>query len=543
MFSPVAVFHPQTGEDERLAYHEIGIMDIWEVIRRWHSRQNISQIARALNYDRKTVRSYTRLATLCGFSHDRPLPPKEEGLRLLDQCARSAPRASTAQALLMPYLDEITEHLNSREMGVTAKSAFIILCQKHDLTAKVSYTSFKRFVRTHALDIHGERSTCRIEVGPGEEVQVDYARITTFFDRREERRRTLFAFIGTLSHSRMKYVELTFTQDQLSFACSHMRMYEFFGGVPVRTVIDNLKSGVITPDLYDPTFNRTYREMAEHVGTFVDPARVARPKDKGKVERDVRTVRDAARRIIILNPTASLGELNRLMKDWALHEYGGHVHGTIREKPFLVFTERERPALKPLPVTPFDLATWKQATVHPDQYIQFKGKAYSIPFAYRGKKVWIRATEHIVQIFLDDRLIKQHAITRHYRHTDYGDFPENIRAVLDTSTTHRSLLSRAESIGPHFHGLIRRLLDVHAFINLRTAMGLTAEAERSEQHLVERAAQLMSDHHIKATPRDLRLVLEKLRAESHQRPLPLSEASGEFLRDSTYFINDQEEPS
>jgi len=406
----------------------------------------------------------------------------------------------------------------------------------------VSYTSFKRFVRTHALDLHPDRATCRIEVGPGEEVQVDYARITAFFDRQEERRRTLFAFIGTLSHSRMKYVELTFGQDQLSFASSHMRMYEFFGGVPARTVIDNLKSGVITPSLYDPTLNRSYREMAEHVGTFIDPARVAHPKDKGKVERDVRTVRDAARRIILLYPTATLGELNYLMKEWALHEYGARAHGTTGEKPYDVFSQRERPALKPLPDTPFELATWKQATVHPDQYVQFHGKAYSIPFAYRGKKVWIRATEHLIQVFYQDQLIKQHVITRHYRHTDHGDFPENVRAVLDTSATHRLLLARAEMIGPHFHTMVKRLLEVHAFINLRSAMGLTAEAERSDKSLVERASRLMSDHHIKATPRDLRLVMEKLRAEDLQRPLPLSDASSEFLRDGTYFIHDQKEP-
>jgi hypothetical protein len=320
-------------------------------------------------------------------------------------------------------------------------------------------------------------------------------------------------------------------------------MFEFFGGVPKRTIIDNLKSGVITPDLYDPRLNRTYREMAEHVGTFIDPARVVHPKDKGKVERDVRTVRDAARMRIVLNPTAPLSELNHLMRQWSQHEYGEHLHGTTREKPFIVFKERERPALKPLPERPFEIAQWKQATVHPDQYIQFKGKAYSVPFAYRGKKVWIRATEHILQIFLNEQLIKQHAITCRYRHTDHGDFPENVRAVLDTSTTHRVLLSRAKAIGPHFHAMIRALLEIHAMINLRCAMGLTSLAERSDTSLVERAARLMTDHHIKATPRDLRLVLDKLTAETVQRPLPFTEASGEFLRDISYFINDQKDLS
>jgi transposase len=526
-----------------LAYHEISIMDIWEVIRRWHDGQNISQIARALTYDRKTVRCYVRLAHLCDLSPDKPLPPRDEVLRLLEETAQSSPRPSIAQALLMPFLDEIQQLINDPHLGLTAKSAFYVVCQSHDLAGKVSYTSFKRFVRTHALTLHPERMTCRIEVPPGEEVQIDYCHITTMVDPQEDRRRKLYAFIGTLSHSRLKYVELTFSQDQVSFACSHIRMFEFFGGVPKRTVIDNLKSGVIKPDLYDPTLNRTYRDMAEHIGTFIDPARVVHPKDKGKVERDVRTVRDAARMTIVLNPTASLGELNHHMREWSLKEYGLRLHGTTHERPFVVFTEREHPALKPLPATPFNLATWKQATVHPDQYVQFNGKIFNVPFAYCGKKVWIRATEHILQVFYKEKLVMQHTITRAYRHTDYNVFPENMRHVLDTSTTHRSLLSRAEAIGPHFHDMIRRLLEFHAFINLRTAMALTTLAERSDQKLIERAACFMSDNDIKPTPRDLRSILDKLSRAEKETPLPFSEDSREFVRDIAYFINDQGEPS
>jgi transposase len=526
-----------------LAYHEISIMDVWDVIRRWHDGQNISQIARTLSYDRKTVRCYVRLAHICGLSPDTPLPPKDEALRLLEEKAESSPRPSIAQALLMPFLDEIKGLINDPQLGLTAKSAFHVICQSHDLAGKVSYTSFKRFVRTHAFTLHPERLTCRIELPPGEEVQIDYCLITMMFDPQEDRRRKLYAFIGTLSHSRLKYVELTFSQDQVSFACSHIRMFEFFGGVPKRIIIDNLKSGVIKTDLYDPTLNRTYREMAEHVGTFIDAARIVHPKDKGKVERDTRTVRDAARTKIVLSPTASLGELNHQMREWSLKEYGLRLHGTTHEKPFVVFTEREKPALNPLPAAPFDITTWKQATVHPDRHIQYKRKIYNVPDAYCGKQVWIRATEHILQVFYKDKLIKQHAITGAYRNTDYNDFPENVRAVLDTSYIHRTLLSRAEAIGPLFHGMIRRLLEFHAYVNLRTAMALTNIGERSDKKLIERAASFLTDNDIKPTPRDLRSILDKLSRMETEPPLPFSEDSREFIRDITYFIKDQGEAS
>ena len=525
-----------------MAYHEISIMDIWQVIRRWHDRQAISQIARALDYDRKTVRGYIHQAQRLGWSPGLPLPPKDEVLRLLQQ-ERSAPvRVFAAQSILTPFLDEIISLIGDEDLALTLKSAYEVLCQHHDLSGKVSYSSFKRFARKHALTLHPDRLTCRIEVPPGSEVQIDYARVAMLRDPASGKRRTLYAFIATLSHSRLKYVELTFSQDQMSFVSSHVRMFEFFGGVPARVVLDNLKSGVITPDLYDPKFNRSYREMADHYHTFLDPARVCHPKDKGKVERDVRTVRDAIRKLIVLNPTSSVTELNSLVRHWSSDEYGQRLHGTTRQKPFIVFTEHERPALLPLPTQRFEVAQWKQATVHPDHYIQFKGKAYSIPHAYVGKTLWIRASEHLLEAFYQERLVKQHAITRAYRHTDPTDFPANFQAVLDTGI-HRHYLDRAQAIGTDFHRLIHNLLSLQAYANLRKVQALVALAEASNHYLVERAAYFMLEHNVRATPRDFRLLLEKLSAQlTQQPPLPFSEDSREFIRDITYFIKEQEHP-
>jgi hypothetical protein len=157
-----------------------------------------------------------------------------------------------------------------------------------------------------------------------------------------------------------------------------------------------------------------------------------------------------------------------------------------------------------------------------------------------GKKVWIRASERILQVFVDDQLIKQHVITNNYRHTDYQDFPENVRAALDHSTVHALLLERAKKIGPYFHTLVRGLLEIHAFMFLRCAQGMVEVAEHTPHAstVVERAACLMTDQHIKPTPHNLRAVLAKVQAElSTPTVLPLSESTREFVRDSTYFLN------
>jgi hypothetical protein len=304
--------------------------------------------------------------------------------------------------------------------------------------------------------------------------------------------------------------------------------------------LDNLKAGVITPDLYDPRINRAYQELAEHYDFFIDTCRVAHPQDKGKVERDVRTVRQAVRKLLVLNPGVSIAELNRLVKHWCVDEYGQKPHGTTHEQPYVVFTERERPLLKMLPQDRFEIAEWKQATVHPDHFIQFKGRSYSVATAYIGKKVWIRATEHILQVFCDDRLIKQHIKRNVYRHTDEADFPENIRSVLD-SGLHKHLLSRAESISPHFHKLIRGLLEVHAFINLRKTQGLIAIAEKTESPLVDQAAAFILEHRLNVHPRVFRELLAKLRLqEQTNEPLPVSQETLSFVRDVSYFIRTQE---
>ena len=120
---------------------------------------------------------------------------------------------------------------------------------------------------------------------------------------------------------------------------SHVKAFNYFGGVPKRIILDNLKAGVIKPDLYDPQFNRAYREMAEHYDTFLDPARVRSPKDKGKVERDVQTAREKFKELTALYPTITPAELNQRTQEWLRNDYGMTKHGTTHQMPYKVFSE------------------------------------------------------------------------------------------------------------------------------------------------------------------------------------------------------------
>jgi transposase len=416
------------------------------------------------------------------------------------------------------------------------KTAFKVLCARHDFTGKVSYTSFKRFVRRNQLVLNVKEITCRIETDPGDELQVDYCKAGMLYDAAEKRMRTVYAFIGTLSFSRHKFVEFVFRQDQQSFVSSHVKAFNYFGGTPRRIVLDNLKAGVIRPDLYDPQFNRAYREMAEHYGTFLDPARVRSPKDKGKVERDVQTIREKFKELTALYSTVTLAELNQRALNWLRDEYGLTKHGTTHRMPYKVFQDEELPTLIPLPPEQFEPAFWKEAMVHPDCYIQVKKKSYSVPYQYAGKKVWVKVSNNIVQVFYNEQLIKEHIVlTKGYRKTDILDFPDNLAAAVDKGLP-RYLQIEAAKVGPQFHDLVRSVLTPHAFMNLRRAQGILSVAKSYPPELVEQVASKLLAQALPFAPKYFKASIEKhVQLQYQSQQIPLSEETLAFVRDPEYF--------
>ncbi len=87
-----------------------------------------------------------------------------------------------------------------------------------------------------------------------------------------------------LAYSRHLFVYPVLRMDQQAWVDAHVAAFEFFGSCPRRVVLDNLRAGVIKPDIYDPKINRAYAELAAHYGVLVDPARVGQPKDKPRIE-------------------------------------------------------------------------------------------------------------------------------------------------------------------------------------------------------------------------------------------------------------------
>ena len=274
-------------------------------------------------------------------------------------------------------------------------------------------------------------------------------------DPEVQKNRRAWAFIMTLSASRHKFVRFVFRQDTGTWLDCHERAFAFFGGVPKRIILDNLRSGVVKADIYDPTLNRAYADMERHYGFIADPARVRAPEHKGKVERAVPTVR---KHLLAGRTFGNITEANDRALYWCREEIGIEIHGTTKKKPYESFLKEEKHLLVPLPEAPFEHPLWKECTVHPDHHIVFDKSYYSLPTRYIGKKVWVKGTMKTVEVFLDHERIKTHPRAHGPGQwvTDRSDYPPDKLAFLMATPTW--CRKKASEFGPATEALVTAIL-------------------------------------------------------------------------------------
>ncbi len=165
-----------------------------------------------------------------------------------------------------------------KDPHMTAKQIWRLLREEYGLS--VGYSSIKRYLRQEGLK-GSPKVTVRMETPAGEEAQVDFGYAGMMRDPETGKMRKSWAFVLKLSYSRHQFVRFVFRQDVTMWIDCHERAFNFFGGVPERIVLDNLKAGVIKADIYDPTINHAYGELERHYGFVADPAKVRTPEHKG----------------------------------------------------------------------------------------------------------------------------------------------------------------------------------------------------------------------------------------------------------------------
>ena len=151
--------------------------------------------------------------------------------------------------------------------------------------------SYSRYCELYQGFIGKLKPSMRITHRAGEKLFVDYSGLTVpWVDKATGEVHHAQIFVAVLGASNYTFIEATVDQSLLSWVNSHVHAFEFFNGVTVCLIPDNLRSGITKAHLYDPDVNRTYQDLADHYDVAVVPARVRTPKDKSKVEVGVQGV-------------------------------------------------------------------------------------------------------------------------------------------------------------------------------------------------------------------------------------------------------------
>jgi transposase len=308
----------------------------------------------------------------------KPASP-EVGVSTDSEPAVTPSRAPAASAC-EPYRDLIEAALR---IGRNAKAIWQDLVSQHGFGA--GYASVKRFVRK-LLGTKTPEERVVIETAPGREAQVDYGEgpMVRHPETRKYRRTRLF--VMTLGFSRKAVRLLVWASSVRIWAELHEQAFRRLNGATATIVLDNLREGVLKPDIYDPQLNPLYRDVLAHYGATALPCRVRDPDRKGKVESGIgHTQRTPLQGLRF----ETLEEAQRYLDEWDTRWADTRIHGTTKRQVAAMFAD-EQPHLLALPVEPFRFYSYGQRIVHLDGCVEVNGAYYHAPPGWIGRTVFVQ---------------------------------------------------------------------------------------------------------------------------------------------------------
>jgi transposase len=324
----------------------------------------------------------------------------------------------------------------------------------------------------------------------GEKGFVDYAGKTPrLTDPATGERVPVELFLMALGASSYTYAEASATQQLPDWIASHTRAFAFYGGVPLATVPDQLRSAVTTPCRYEPGVHRVYAELAAHYGTTILPARPARPRDKAKVEVAVQVAErwivarlrhETFYTLAALN--ARIAELLEALNAKPMRHYGGASRRDL-------FERLDRPALRPLPAVPFEYAEWKWVRVNLDYHVEIDHHYYSVPHTLLHERLEARITTTGVELFHGGQRMAAHvrSFVRGQPTTCAAHMPKAHQAHAEWQPSR--FIRWAGTIGPQTAALVSAILAdrPHPEQGYRSCLGILRLAKRYDPARLEAA--------------------------------------------------------
>ena len=327
------------------------------------------------------------------------------------------PRKQTLRpSKLDPFKDDILRMLSAHQYTAT---------QIFQRVKEQGFDGGYTIVNEHVQKVRPRRfpAFLKLAFAPGECAQVDWGSYGSANVGETSRRLSFFVMV--LCYSRMMYVEFSVSQTMEHFLACHQNGFDFFGGVPKKIMVDNLKSAVLKRIVGQaPVFNPKYLDFANHYGFTIVACNVRKANEKGRVENGVGYVK---KNFLSGLDIHDFSVVNPAAKHWLDTIANVRIHGKTKKKPLEVFAE-EKLRLGPLPPHPYDIATVDQVRASSQFRITLDTNRYSVPAEYAGASLTLKAYPNRVCLYLQEKLIARH--DRSYdRHKDFEN-PDHPKELL-----------------------------------------------------------------------------------------------------------------
>jgi transposase len=375
------------------------------------------------------------------------------------------PASTTSPSLCEPFRETIELELGR---GRNGKAIWQDLVSASGFSG--DYQCVKRFVRK----LRGSQEPQPVGIiitEPGQELQVDYGTGPMVRDPQSGKYRRTRLFVSTLGYSRKSVRLLTFSSSSRKWAELHETAFRRLGGCARVLILDNLKEGVLKPDIYDPTLNPLFQDMLAHYGIIAMPCRIQDPDRKGKVESGVG---HAQKTPLKGQRFETLDEAQAYLDNWESRWADTRIHGTTKRQVAAMFAQ-EKPFLLPLPIEPFRYYQYGDRTVHLDGCVEVEAAYYSTPPGWIGKLVKVQWDSLHVRI-LDPKihqLLREHVRQERGRHrVRPEDNPKK------TPFTTVQLLARAGRAGSHIGTFCEAIHRHQGEAGIRRILGVLALAKK-----------------------------------------------------------------
>jgi transposase len=457
-----------------------------EVLRlRFELKLGYQQIGRSCSIAVGTVHKYLKRAEAAGVTWPLPEDWDEARIEALLFPRQTPSITDKNPARIAPDFAAVHEQLRSNKY-VTLQ----LLWEEYRQAQPDGYR-YSRFCELYQrwrskLDV-----VLRQDHKAGEKMFVDWAGATiSIHDSRTSEVLKAPLFVAALGASSYTWAEATRDQQMEAWLRAHVHAFEHFHGIPALVVPDNTKTGVTKAHRYDPDLNPTYYNFAQHCGFGIVPARPYKPRDKAKVENAVQVAQRWIVAALRHRKFFSLVELNEAIRE---------LLAKLNHRPFRkkegtrasVWEAIDRPALKPLPVEPFDLSEWSRARVNIDYHVSFDSNLYSVPYNLVHELVEIRSTPTTVEILHKGARVASHLRSRGrgLAVTNEEHRPKSHRAHLEWTPSR--MVHWAETIGPNTARLFARIMDdkPHPEMGYRGCLGIIRLSEKYSAQRVEAASE------------------------------------------------------